>query len=229
MFSDAHDSLSVGALFEVWLDGLPVNLPPERRSLGAIRCYLERLALEQQRILYSFRVNGRCPNFGRPLATLGPIQVVEAETIALEQTPLHLVNAAREQVAQARARLESAVVLVLINEGTVASELWWKLAQELKAPLLTLSLLPETICGPANGRASLSQLRKWQLQQLAAIIKEVDEACGSGSSRTLSNVLENRALPWLIQLQDSLELWRETLLADSSATGQRAALAERDA
>lgn len=68
------------------------------------------------------------------------------------------------------------MVLVLINEGVGAREFWWRLAPDLKAPLLTLSLVPEFACGPANGRASLTQLRKWQLQQLAGIIREVDEA-----------------------------------------------------
>ena len=56
----------------------------------------------------------------------------------------------------------------------MARELWWNLARQLKEPVLTLSLLPDNACGPANGRASLTQLRKWQLEQIAAIIKDVD-------------------------------------------------------
>jgi len=40
------------------LDGLPVGLPSGHRSVNAIRCHLETLALERHRILYSLSVDG---------------------------------------------------------------------------------------------------------------------------------------------------------------------------
>jgi len=46
---------------EVSLDGLPVALPAERHSTVGIRAYLEMLALEQQRILCSFTIDGQPP------------------------------------------------------------------------------------------------------------------------------------------------------------------------
>jgi hypothetical protein len=60
-------------------------------------------------------------------------------------------------------------------------------------------------------------LRKWQLEQIAAIIAEVNEGCWSGDQRVLFNALENRALPWLNHLQNSLSLLHETLQAGARA------------
>ncbi|MCW5553961.1 MAG: hypothetical protein KIS67_17625 [Verrucomicrobiae bacterium] len=198
---------------QVTLDGQRVDLPAERRSLTAIRAYLEALAMEQQRILCAFCVDGRPANLAHFPADRNGFTHVAAETVDLDDLPRQLIRTALHQTVQAREQALAAVVLVLINEGVVAREFWWKLAADLKAPLLTLSLVPESVCGPANGSASLTQLRKWQLQQLAGIIREVDEACWTEDPNCLSNTLENRVLPWLDKLHESLDLWHKTALA----------------
>lgn len=198
---------------EVTLDGLRVDLPPQRRTLNAIRSYLETMAMKHQRIVCSFIVDGRRTNLDQPLFNAKKFSKVEAESIDLDQMPLQLIKTALQQTAQARQAVLSAAVQVLINDGVMARECWWNLTKDLKAPLLTLSLLPETICGPANGRASLLQLRKWQLQQLASVIETVDDACWSEDTSVLSNALENCAVPWLDKLEESLDLWHKTLLA----------------
>jgi hypothetical protein len=138
---------------------------------------------------------------------------VEGKTVSLDRMPLQLIETAMHQVSDAREQVHSAVVNVLINDGVMAREFWWALTKDLKAPLLTLSLVPESVCGPANGCASLHQLRKWQLQQLASLIKRVDEACWSEDTNILSDALENNVLPWLDSLQQSLDLWHETVAA----------------
>ena len=89
----------------------------------------------------------------------------------------------------------------------------------LKQPLLTLSLLPETVCRPANGSASLMQLRRWQLEQLAGIIREVDQACQMEDSTALSDALEQRVLPWREGLLETLVLLRATLRAAPETAG----------
>jgi hypothetical protein len=198
---------------EVKLDGHSIELPTERRSLNAIRSYLETLALEQQRILCSFSVDGAQTNLAQPSFSQRSFLRVDAKTISLDRMPLQLIETAMHQVAEAREQVHSAVVNVLINDGVMAREFWWGLTKDLKAPLLTLSLVPESVCGPANGCASLHQLRKWQLQQLASLIKRVDEACWSEDSNVLSDALENNVLPWLDSLQQSLDLWHETVAA----------------
>jgi hypothetical protein len=198
---------------EITLDGLPVRLPPGHRSLNAVRCYLETLALEKQRILCSLNVDGELVNLSLPLIHQEAFCRVEAETVALNETSIVLLKRALQQVEHARMCVEIAVTLVLINDVPVARELWWNLARQLKEPVLTLSLLPDSACGPANGRASLTQLRKWQLEQIAALINDVDKVCCSKDAIPLSDALENRVLPWLQKLSEFISLWHETVMA----------------
>src|SRR5215469_8101346 len=51
---------------EVKLDGLPVEIPAERKTLGGICSYLESVALHQQRILCSLAVDGAPINLTQP-------------------------------------------------------------------------------------------------------------------------------------------------------------------
>jgi len=207
---------------EVKLDGSLVEIPSERRSFAAICSYLESLALQQQRILCSLNVDGQPVNLAQPRSRSKRFARIEGETMGLNDVPAQLIKAALQQTANVRTRVQSAVELVLINGGQHARELWWNLSSGLKEPLLTLSLLPENICGPANGRASLMQLRKWQLQQLGCVIKDVDEACRSEDPTALSDALEKRALPWLDMLHESLSLWHESLAPRSRPAYQKA-------
>jgi hypothetical protein len=205
-------SSSVQNDIEVLLDGAPVQLPPRRASLAGVRSYLERLAMQQQRILSSFTVDGQAHNLAEAPASGRSFSRVIAETIDLSEMPLQLMRTARLQTTRLRAHAMAAVTLVLIKEKSQARELWWSLACELKQPLLTLSLMPETSCGPEARRVPLIQLRKWQLEQLAFIIKDLDEACALPDTTTLSNALESRVLPWLDGLRQTLELWHNSFL-----------------
>jgi len=198
---------------EITLDGLPVELPLERCSLNAIRCYLETLALEKQRVLCSLSVDGEPVNLFMPLVHCKAFCRIEAETIAMTETTILLLKKALQQAEYARECVETAITLVLINDIHVVRELWWDLARQLKEPVLTLSMLPDNACGPTNGRASLIQLRKWQLEQIAVIIKDVDKVCYSEDAIPLSNALENRVLPWLQELSEFISLWHETVMA----------------
>ncbi len=212
----AFESFSTGEV-EVKLDGVPVEIPAERRSFVAIRSYLEALALQQQRILCALNVDGESVNLSHPRIAWKGFSHVEAETMSLNEVPAQLIKAALQQATTLRARVQTAVELVLINDVPQARELWWNLSTILKEPLLTLSLLPDNICGPNNGRASLTQLRKWQLEQLGGIIQDIDDASQVDDTALLSDALEKRALPWLDCLLESLNLWNETVTADSAS------------
>ncbi|HLH52389.1 MAG TPA: hypothetical protein VKY92_02045 [Verrucomicrobiae bacterium] len=211
MHQELRNTASTGADLKVLLDGKPVDLPAQRRSLAAIRAYLEVLALDQQRILFSFRVDGSRVNLGAALPTQSRFKRIEAETLDLTQVPLQLIKTAMVQTAEAKTQVLSAVTLVLINEPGWAREHWWSLARVLNQPLLTLSLMPQNAYGSTANGASLTQLRKWQLQQLGTILRDIDEACWSDEPGALSNALEYRVLPWLNGLETSLELWHDTL------------------
>ena len=211
MHQELRDSASTGADLKVLLDGQPVLIPAQRRSIAAIRAYLEILALEQQRILFSFRVDGARVTLAAMLPTQSRFNRIEAETLDLTQVPLQLIKTAMVQTAEAKTQILSAVTLVLINEPGWAREHWWSLVRVLNQPLLTLGLMPENAYGPKDNGTSLAQLRKWQLQQLGTILKEIDDACWSDEPGALSNALEYRVVPWLNGLETSLELWHETL------------------
>ena len=198
------------------LDGAPVTIPAQRSSLNSIRCYLETLALEKQRMLCALKVDGRAANLALPLNHDGGFSRVEAESVTLEESFVLVLQTARQQCRHARDGVEAALTLVLINNLKVAREIWWNLARQLKEPVFTLSLLPDHLCGPANGGASPRQLRKWQLEQVAAIIREVDQICQNGGTIQISDALENRVLPWLDNLSDLILFWHETV-----ATGMR--------
>ena len=215
MWRNAFDRPATRDEIEVLLDGSPVGIPSGHRSLGAIRCQLEALALEQQRILYSLSIDGQPVNLALPVPGPETFCRVEAGTVALEETSLLLLKKAFQQTEYARECVETALTLVLINNGQVAHEVRWNLALVLKEPVLTLSLLPAGVGGAPDGQTSATQLRKWQLEQIAAIIRDVDEACRSHETIPLSNALENRVLPWLQHLSELISLWHETVLAGS--------------
>jgi len=197
---------------EVLLDGRAVVLPRGRSSLNAIRTFLEALALQQERVLCAFLVDGQSATPDQ-LREKAPFSRIEGVSVGLKDMPLRMLSSAFKETVQARTATEAAVTLVLINEASVARELWWDLASTLKEPLLTLSLLPENLYQAPTGCASLLQMRKWQLQQLATIIQEVDDACWSTRPDALSNALESRVLPWLARLQQLICLWQQTMLA----------------
>jgi hypothetical protein len=219
MHPDLHNP-ATGAALQVLLDGKPVVLPAQRRSLAAIRCYLETLALGQRRILFSFRVDGARVNLSAMLPTQSHFAKIEAETIVLAQVPLQLIKTAMLQTDEAKTQIQSAVALVLINTTAWGREHWWNLVRVLNQPILTLSLMPETAYHGNPDGASLAQIREWQLEQLASILKDVDDASWSDDAGSLSIALEYRVLPWLHGLETSLELWHQTLTARELAVGR---------
>jgi len=158
-------------------------------------------------------VDGESVNLALPLIRGGVIHRVDAGTAALKETSILLLKTALQQAEYLQKCVETAVTLVLINDGCVAHEIWWNLAKQLKDPVFTLSLLPDDASGPVIYGASPTQLRQWQLEQIAAIIRDVDEACQSKDTIPLSNALESRVLPWLQKLSELISLWHETVLA----------------
>jgi hypothetical protein len=212
MYAETIDPSFVRDDVQILLDGSPVKLPPGRRSLNGIQSYLETLALEQQRVLCHLSVDGSPASLSRPITNKRNFARVEARSFELDDMPMQLIRTALEQTAHARSEVHSAISVVQVEGGRVAREFWWNLTRQLKQPLLTLTLMPKSLCGYAYAGVSPTQLRKWQLQQLGMIMKDIDEACWAEDPCVLANALENRVLPWLGSLQASLDLWLETLL-----------------
>ena len=195
----------------VTLDCEKVVLPTGRNSLGAIRSYLESLALASQRVLAEFAVDGYAVDLAVPLENLS-FRRIDALTVPLSELPLLLLTTAGQQVNRARASVETALTLVLINNPKTARELWWNIASQLKEPVLTLSLMPENLCQAWCG-TTFQKLRRWQLEQIAAIVNRVDEAGESQDNIQLSDALEKLVLPWLENLGEHVRLWQDAAQA----------------
>ena len=90
---------------ETTLDGLPVKLPSGRRSLNGIRCHLETLALEKQRILCSLSVDGEPVNLSLPFIHQKAFSRIEAETVALKETSVLILKKALQQAEHAKSAL----------------------------------------------------------------------------------------------------------------------------
>jgi len=206
--------LGTAGTIQVTLDSETVVLPAGRNSLNAIRSYLESLALGGQRVLAVFAVDGNPLNLSLPLVDQGTFFRIDAETLPLDELPLLLLTLAGQQVGRARESTEAALTLVLINDPSTARELWWKIACQLKEPVLTLSLMPENLCRHCCG-TSFDKLRCWQLEQIAVIVRKVDGACDSQDNIQLSDALEKLVLPWLQNLDEHIRLWHDATLAGS--------------
>ena len=196
----------------VTLDGATVKVPAGRCSLNSVRCLLETLALEKQCVLAAIYVDGQPADLALSPAGTAGFSRVAAESIPLGELPLLLLTTAQQQVDRVREAIEKALTLVLINNRSTARELWWNIARQLKDPILTLSLMPEQVCKLCSS-VSFERLRKWQLEQVAAIVREVDAVCESGDNITISDVLERRVLPWVQKLTDLVRLWYQAVSA----------------
>jgi hypothetical protein len=175
------------------------------------------VALANQRVLGEFVVDGCAVDLSLPVGNLS-FQRVDAVTVSLTELPLLLLNTAGQQTSRARASVDAALTLVLINNPFTARELWWQLACQLKEPVLTLSLMPENLCELCCG-TTFQKLRRWQLEQISLIVRRVDEACDSQDNLRLSDALENLVLPWLDRLAEHIRLWH-----DATQTGVRLGL-----
>jgi hypothetical protein len=195
----------------VTLDCEPVVMPAGRASLNSIRSYLESLALARQRVLGEIVVDGRVVDLSLPLDHWS-FRRVDAVTVSLSEQPLLLLTTAEQQAGRARAAVEAALTLVLINNPRTARELWWQVAAQLKEPVLTLSLMPEHLCELWCG-TTFQKLRRWQLEQISNIVRRVDAACDSQDNLRLSDELENLVLPWLDRLAEHIRLWLDATQA----------------
>ena len=207
-----NPTFSAGEKIQVTLDGEIVKIASPCGSLNSIRSQLETLALEKQRILSALAVDGISAHLAQPLESAAGFSRVDAESIPLGELPLLLLTSAQQQAERIRADIEKALTLVLINSRSAASEIWWDIARQLKEPILTLSLMPESVCKLCS-TVSFERLRKWQLQQIAAIVREVNAVCDTGDNIKISDALERRVLPWLQKLSDLIQLWLQAVSA----------------
>jgi hypothetical protein len=83
MRNKSLDASGPGEELEIMVDGAPVSPPLEFRSLPAIRCYLDALALSKQRVLCSLSIDDEPVNLALPLVIGRAFCRVSAETVPL--------------------------------------------------------------------------------------------------------------------------------------------------
>ena len=84
------DSSLVMDELHVLLDGTPVKVPAGRRSVDAIHSFLETIALERHRVLWSFNVEQSAQPAESWESERTPIRVIGL-TFDLEDVPLRMV------------------------------------------------------------------------------------------------------------------------------------------
>jgi len=195
----------------VLLDGKPVALAGQNASsLTAVRAHLEILALCQQRILFSLTVDGMALNLGDTSLPSRRFKRVVASTISFDQLRFQLLRAARKQVEHLKSRVEGAVLLALINDWPVVQRCWWDLLPDLKEPLVTLSFCTELFPQPPPLPLSVFRGRVIEAEHLGRLLSELESICEQRDGASFSDALEQRLLPWLEQLDDSLARFNET-------------------
>lgn len=200
---------------EVFLDGVRLTPPRKRMSLAGSRAWLEALAMRQGRVLSMIQVDGEPLGLGRIPASHRSFRRIDAETTRLEAMPLQVLSTALEQTNHLLARTEAALARMCINGAAGARQIWWELVPELKLPLVTLSLLPPAATH-APGPVSLQQLRRWQLEQLAGLIAELDRCATEADAAALVEAIERRLWPWLCRLRETILLMHQSFAGDSS-------------
>src|ERR1700712_5556434 len=97
MKDGSFESLAGNDEIAIFLDGLPVEIPIGRSTPNSIRCYLETLALESQRVLCALHIDGYPTNLALPLPRFGKFSRIEAESVALDESILLLLKTAFQQ------------------------------------------------------------------------------------------------------------------------------------
>ncbi|MDX1951819.1 MAG: hypothetical protein SFY81_06520 [Verrucomicrobiota bacterium] len=190
---------------QVTLDGAPVALDAlHSHSLSGIRCHLEQLALERQRVLFSLAVNDIPVSLGKQPISVEHFNKVAGRTIGFNQLALQLVSVAEEQAGKLKGRIEEVSLQVLINDWPSARELWWKLLPDLKDPLLTLSFLPGAIERLPNGHEIGPKAIQGYIAKLVEIVEEIEQSLPSEDPVELSTRMETALLPWINQVCQAL-------------------------
>ena len=186
---------------EVIMDGKPLELPEHiKRSLTAIRSYLESLALQHGRVVSFFTVDGIIINTIEDSLQIKAMQCVKADTVGFDELTRQLISTACDRLKDLHVTAENAITQILINEWPEVQTLWEKWQPDFKSPILVVNFLRE-LCG-----ARLDELcccNKTLGQHLAffnPLVDEIEAVVATRNILELSNSLEERYAPWLQQL-----------------------------
>jgi hypothetical protein len=192
----------------VTIDNQPVDLPNWLSdSLASIKTYLECLAMKKERVLWTLQVDGTPVNLADTSASLPSFNDVRAGTITYGDLTSRLISAGREKVNELRAAVEESILLVLINDWSIAEGLWYEWEPQLREPVLSLQALRELLTGKCEEIFDDEPLGRC-VDELELIVTEVELLFSKAESErsiadsvTFSEILEFTLLPWLARFQ----------------------------
>lgn len=190
----------------VTLDGRPVELESRRQSLKDVFQYLESLALRHERVLSSVLVDGIQVAPSEARISNGSFQSIRADSLTFDELGRQMVRAVRTRVNELRERVKGMQFLVLINNWDVAQWLWWELVPDFKTPMIELSFLQE-LWGTRLEQLKIQDrnvVQHWDM--IGPIHAEIEMLLQRQESLVnLSDALERKLGPWLMQLGEYLE------------------------
>lgn len=192
------------------LDGQPIAIASALKpnSLSEIVTQLERLAIQQDRVLCSLSINGIPVPLPAESLPHQPIRLVEANSIPIRAFAQQIIHAVREKIFVLEEQVHAILLLVLINEIGFARRAWGHLLPSFKAPLYQLSLLEELKNRAIEPLQQLSRNLKEHWNLIDGIHAQLDLVLhGEDAEQArleFSDVLDRRLLPWLAELNRHL-------------------------
>lgn len=184
----------------ILLDGDPVELPPNLQPyLLAIHAHMETVALRRGRILETLNLSAASRQ--APIKPEGK----GSQNQDWDQLGRYFLKTLRKQVAVLQEKLDSAVLLVVVNEWKVAERLWAELQHDLRAAVLTLRLLQEFGGSLALNSEANSECVAQYFRELHSAWQSLDLSAGARETLSFSNELEQRLQPWLDRLDNHLK------------------------
>lgn len=191
------------------MDNRPLNLPDWLAdSLESIRTYIECIAMKKERVLWTLQVDEQKVDLAEPELDVRRFSQVRASTISFADLSNHLISAGRDKARELSESLEEAVLLVLINDGSVAQRLWHDWEPQLAEPLFSLRALQELKL-PRFQRLFQKRPLAEYFEQLSFIIWEVeslfrtcDDDPESANLIAFSEILDFTLVPWLRAVDD---------------------------
>ena len=193
----------------VTLDDCLVEVPPAiASSLTDVCELLERVALRSGRVLANVMVDGTNRETTESFSQTKSFRCVEAKTVSLHTFAGAVTERISTRLNNMSAKVEQAVLLVLINNREFARAAWQNWLGELRAILIEFNFLEELGESPLS-RASVDRhtlarhLEALHVINALAGVLLTDEFCpwDAGQAAAFSTVCERHFLLWLNRLR----------------------------
>lgn len=199
---------------QVTVDGRPVTLPADvQPTLGGLCSYLEQLALQQERVLISIRVDGvAASSIGSVDASIRP-RWLDVTTASLAEFSYDLMGLAHEQCEVLSRRVRDTALRVLINEWPIAERLWGELVPDLRSPLTVISFCEEIRLRHAREAGPRRSGLRAHLREFSGLWRRLTQCFERKDSEKFFDMLDQELAPWYDQLAK--------LLRSKHSTGRR--------